>query len=127
MVNEGSIFDVLMRWRLLMGHWRLGTALLVSAILLFCSDAAPGFEGKFKLPCMISYNGKPSFVVMCTVTIRIKNGYIIELAETPNSKIFIIENDKFNTSKWYLNHEMAVKTSEEPNPCFRNDRVQVCL
>lgn len=110
-----------------MYHWRLGTAFLIFAILLFCSGAAPSFEGKFKLPCMISYNGQQSLVVECMVTINISDGHVVELAETPNGRSFIITNDKFDASKWYLDHETAVKTSDEPDPCYRNDRVKVCL
>jgi hypothetical protein len=49
------------------------------------------------------------------------------LAKTPNGKTFVIENDKFDASKWYLDHGAAVETSGEPLHCYRNDRVQVCL
>jgi hypothetical protein len=110
-----------------MSHQRLGTALPIFAVLLFCGDAARAFEAESKLPCLISYDGKPSIEVTCLVTIRISKGIVVETAQTPNGRIFIIANDKSDSNKWYLDHVTAMKTSGEPISCYRNDRVQICL
>jgi hypothetical protein len=110
-----------------MSHRRLGTALSIFAALIFYGDAAAGFEVEFKLPCFITYNEKPSIVVTCLVTIITSKDLVVETVKTPNGKMFIIANDKTDPNKWYLDHATAVKTSDEPLPCYRNDRVQICL
>ena len=30
--------------------------------------------------------------------------FALDIVETPNGKAFILENDKADTNKWYLNH-----------------------
>jgi hypothetical protein len=110
-----------------MGPCRLGAALLILVAILRCGNAALGFEGDLKLPCMISYNGKSPFIVTCTVIISVSKSYLTEIAKTPNGGMFIIENDKLDSGKWYLDHEPAVRTSGEPNPCYRNSHVQICI
>jgi hypothetical protein len=110
-----------------MCHWRLGTALFILGGLLCYGHPSSGFDGKFKLPCMIFYNEKPAFVVTCEVRINVTERHFLELARTPNGRTFVIENGKVDASKWYLDHEAAVETSGEPLPCYRNARVQVCL
>jgi len=110
-----------------MRHWRLGTALFILGGLLCYGYPSSSFDGRFKLPCMIIYNGKPPFVVTCEVRINVIERHVLKLARTPNGRTFVIENDKVDASKWYLDHEAAVQTSGEPIACYRNDRVQVCL
>jgi hypothetical protein len=50
-----------------MTHRRLGTALPILVVLLFCSHIAAGFEGEFKVPCTIVYNGFPPTETNCMV------------------------------------------------------------
>jgi hypothetical protein len=110
-----------------MSHRRLGPASIIFTILLFYSGVATAFEAEFRLPCMIDYRGKPEIVVTCLVRIHISKEIAVETVKTPNGGTFIIENDKSDTNKWYLDHATAVKTSDEPISCYRNDRVQICF
>jgi hypothetical protein len=110
-----------------MTHHRFATALPILVVLLFCGHTASGFEGEFKVPCTIAYNGFPPIETNCMVRSRIIQELTLDIVETPNGKAFILENDKADTSKWYLNHQVAVKTSDEPEPCYRNNEVQICF
>src|SRR5262245_52514188 len=106
---------------------RFGIALIVLGALIFPVNSTFGFEGSFKLPCMVSYDNKVPFVVSCAVTIHIKEGHVVEMVKTPNGKFFIIENGAVDSSKWYLNHKAAIITASEPKPCYSNAEVKVCL
>jgi hypothetical protein len=110
-----------------MTHRRLDTALPMLVVLLFCGHMAAGFEGEFKVPCTIAYNGFPPIETNCIIRSSIIQEFALHRVETPNGKAFILENDKADTSKWYLNHQVAVKTSDEPEPCYRNNEVQICF
>src|SRR5215469_14251189 len=110
-----------------MCYRRLGKALIVFGVLIFPVNFTLGFEGVFKLPCLISYHNKVPFIVNCTVTININTEHVVEMARTPNGKAFIIENDKLDTGKWYLNHEVAIMTLYQPETCYRNAEVKLCL
>ena len=50
---------------------------------------------------------------------------MLRIVKTPDGKIFRIEND--NTGKWLLNRKRAIKTSDEPHPCYRNPEVEICF
>jgi hypothetical protein len=74
-----------------------------------------------------TYNGFPPIETNCMVRSSILQEFAIDIVETPNGKAFILENDKADTNKWYLNHQVAVKISNEPEPCYRNNEVQICF
>jgi hypothetical protein len=61
------------------------------------------------------------------VTISIAKTHVVEVARTPNGKAFRIENDRLDPNKWYLDHEEAILTSKEPEPCYKNAEVEICL
>jgi hypothetical protein len=122
-----AIFEDGQRGRPSMRPCRLSTAVLIITAFFCYGRAATGFEGNFKLPCLIYYNKKLPVAVTCAVMVTLEKGHIIELAKTPNGKTFVIENDKSDSDKWYLDHEPAVETSGEPASCYRNSQVRVCL
>jgi hypothetical protein len=47
--------------------------------------------------------------------------------QTPNGKTFILEKGRFDNGEWYLDHEISVKISDEPNPCYQNKRLKLCF
>lgn len=105
----------------------LNTALPVIIALLCYTNAALAFDAIFKLPCSISYNGKPPITTDCTASIRMSQEVVVATIKTPNGKTFNIENNISDIDEWYLNHERAEKVSEEPNTCYQNQQVKICF
>ena len=103
------------------------TALPITIVSLFYTHAASAFEATFELPCMISYNGQPPISTRCITSVSISQGVTVEKVKTPNGRMFIIKNNQSDIDEWYLNSERAVKTSDEPNTCYKNQQVEVCL
>lgn len=89
--------------------------------------AAAGSQSLFKLPCTISYDGGASIATHCLVKNSASQGSVIERVQTPNGKIFILENDRVDHEKWYLDHKVAVKVSDEPDPCYQNEKLTLCF
>ena len=102
-------------------------AFIAALAITLVSDTALAFEATFKLPCMIVYAGKLPISTLCIASISMSNGMTIEKVKTPNDRTFIIENDKPGMGAWYLDHERAVKVSDEPNTCYQNQQVKICL
>ena len=109
-----------------MRYQRLGTTLIGFVALISWPTPAPSFEGSFRVPCEISYRGEAPFVVICAVKVTTTRGHVVEIARTPNGRAFVVKNDG-GSEEWLLDHEKAVLTSEEPNPCYKNAEVQVCF
>lgn len=103
------------------------TALSITMVSLFCTNDAFAFEATFKLPCTISYHSKPEIATFCIVNISVSQGVMVERVKTPNGRAFIIANDNTQVDEWYLNHERAVKVSDEPSACYQNQQVKICL
>jgi hypothetical protein len=62
------------------------TALSITIILLFNINAATAFKGTFKVPCMISYNGRPPITMLCISSISVSQGTV-----TKKSRLRMIE------------------------------------
>jgi hypothetical protein len=103
-------------------------ALAIPLVLyLSCTTAEAGSQSLFRLPCTISYDGRASIATNCMLTSSMSQGSMVQRVQTPNGKTFILENDPSDNGKWYLDHEPAVKISEEPNPCYQNQQVKLCF
>jgi hypothetical protein len=50
---------------------------------------------------------------------------MLRIVKTPDEKTFRIENN--NTGQWLLNRKRAIKTSDEPHPCYQNPQVEICF
>jgi hypothetical protein len=85
------------------------------------------FERTYKTPCEIFYQRDKPFVVTCTVKVRLNGKHAVLFVRTPNHKTFIIENGAADQNEWFLDHKVAALKSEEPDPCFQNEKVKVCF
>ena len=93
--------------------------------LLVHATAVLAFQATYRLPCMISYDGRMPITTTCLVNIGVTGDRWLETVKTENGRAFVIE--KTNTTQWYLDHERAVKVSDEPNTCYQSLQVRVCL
>ena len=102
-------------------------ALLIATVSLFYANAASAFKSTFKLPCMLSYNGEPPISTHCVMSIDASQRAVVEIVSTANGRRFIIESHKADIDEWYLDHERAVKVSDEPITCYENREVKLCF
>ena len=103
------------------------TGLEITLFFLIYVTVASASDFAYKLPCIISYDGKPPITTNCIATIGISQGVVVETVKTPNGRTFITENDPSNLDEWYLDHDRAVKVSSEPITCYQNKQVKICL
>ena len=101
-------------------------ALPLAMVSLFYANEAPAFKSTFKLPCMIFYTGKSPIATNCLADISDSQGVIVETVKTQNGHEFLIEKDNSSTQRWYLNRQPAM-ISDEPNTCYQNQEVKLCL
>jgi len=106
---------------------RLITASVIITGSLVYMYAASAFDAMYKLPCSISYDGKPIITTNCMMSMRISKEVMVATIKTPNGRTFIIENDIADVNGWYLNHKRAEKVSDEPNTCYQNTQVKICF
>ena len=104
----------------------LSAASAILVLLLVHTHTASG-QSLFKVPCAISYNESLPIETSCLVRSSMAHGIMVEMAQRPNGKTFVLENLKSDTGEWYLDHRKAVKVSGEPYPCYRNEIVQICF
>ncbi len=102
-------------------------ALLIATVSLLYPNAASAFKSTFKLPCMLSYNGKPPISTHCVASIDVSQRAVVEIVSTANGRRFIIENHKADIDEWYLDHERAVRISDEPITCYENREIKLCF
>lgn len=93
--------------------------------LTVCATASSAFHAIYDLPCMISYDGQIPITTTCLVNVEASNDVYYETIRTRNGKSFVIQ--KTDLAKWYLDHEQAIKVSDEPNTCYQNRQVKICL
>lgn len=102
-------------------------ALLITTVSLLYPNPASAFKSTFKLPCMLSYNGKPPISTHCVASIDASQRAVVDIVSTSNGRRFIIENHKADIDEWYLDHERAVRISDEPITCYENREVKLCF
>jgi hypothetical protein len=93
-------------------------------ILELWSGNVQAYEALLNIPCTISYHRGLPIHMDCLVRSSMSQG-MLRIVKTPDGKTFRIEND--NTGKWLLNRKRAIKTSDEPHPCYRNPEVEICF
>ena len=109
-------------------HRSSSTALAISLVVYWsCMAAVAGSQSLFRVPCTISYDGGELIATNCMVTSRLSQGFLVQKVQTPNGKTFILEKGRFDNGEWYLDHEISVKISDEPNPCYQNKRLKLCF
>lgn len=94
------------------------------AFLVHATDASTS-EFIYRLPCMIVYDGQPPITTSCLANISVSVNKWVEIIRTNNGRSFIIE--KTGPGQWHLDHEQAVRVSDEPTTCFQSRYVRVCL
>lgn len=110
-----------------MFNLRVMPALVITVACLLNAHVAPAFEATYKLPCIISYNGRPPISTNCLATIRMSRGVVAETVQTLNGRMFIIGNNKSDMDVWHLDHKQAVKMSDEFITCYQNQEVKICF
>lgn len=100
--------------------------MLSLSIVTVSSRAAPAFEATYRLPCIILYHDKAPITTNCLANITTSGRSWVEIVKTGNGKSFSIEEDD-GTGHFYLDHEPCDKVSDEPNPCYQNWKVKLCL
>jgi hypothetical protein len=107
---------------------RYGPLLIVVVAPIFWVAPTLAFEGTYKAPCEIFYRGVKPFVVTCTVRVGLNKKHVVMSAQTPNGKAFVIENGGPDENEWFLDHKVAeVLRTNDPDPCFQNEKVRVCF
>lgn len=102
-------------------------ALLITMVSLAYPNVVCAFKSTFKLPCMLSYNGKPPISTHCVASIDASQRTVVEMSSTANGRRFVIENHKADVDEWYLDYERAVRISDEPITCYANREVKLCF
>ena len=100
-------------------------AAAIAMISICYVHAAPASKSTFRLPCMIVYDEQTPISTNCLITVELSGDVMIEKVTTGNGRSFKIE--KRNSAQWYLNHQTAIKISDEPNTCYQNRQVKVCF
>ena len=98
---------------------------LSATIFIAGGEAALAFQAIYQLPCAIFYPNEAPIVVTCVASIKASGKSWIEFVQTKNGRSFIIEKD--GSAQWYLNHKPSQKVSDEPNTCYQNREVKLCL
>jgi hypothetical protein len=98
----------------------LGATFIVAA-----GSATLAFQSAYRLPCMIFYRGAAPITTNCVVNITATGNSWIETVKTENGRKFIIHKD--GAERWYLDHELSDKVSDEPNTCYQNRELKLCF
>jgi hypothetical protein len=107
---------------------RTVTMAIVTLIILSThATAALADRATYRLPCTISYKGKPPVTTDCLVDIDSSRGRVLETIRTRNGKVFVIQHDNSEGEVWYIDHTPATMISEEPSTCYQNVEVTLCL
>jgi hypothetical protein len=99
--------------------------LALSVTIIITTSRALAFQATYRLPCMIFYPGKPPISTNCVANIKESASAWVNIVKTSNGKSFIIEKD--SAAHFYLDHEPCDMVSDEPNPCYQNREVKLCL
>jgi hypothetical protein len=102
------------------------TPILALIILSVHATAALADRATYRLPCTISYKGKPPITTNCLVDIENSQGRVLEIIKTRNGKAFVIQHDNSTVEQWYIDHTPATRISDEPSTCYQNKEVTLC-
>jgi hypothetical protein len=102
------------------------TVILTLVILSMHATAALADRATYRLPCTISYKGKPPITTDCLVNIETSQGRVLEIIKTRNGKAFVIQHDNSTGEEWYIDHTPATRISDEPSTCYQNEEVTLC-
>jgi hypothetical protein len=102
------------------------TAILILIILSVHATVVSADRATYRLPCTISYKGKPTLATNCLVDIKSSGGTVLETIRTRNGKAFIIQHDNSMAEEWYIDHAPATRISDEPSTCYQNEEVTLC-
>ncbi len=69
------------------------TAILPLIILTMHATVALADRATYRLPCTISYKGKPPIATNCLVDIESSRRRVLETIRTRNGKAFVIQHD----------------------------------
>jgi hypothetical protein len=98
---------------------------LSTTILMTNTRATLAFQATYRLPCMIFYSSEVPIATNCLANIKTSGNSWVETVTTQNGKSFIIQRN--GAAQWYLNHETSDRVSDEPNTCYQNRKVKLCL
>ena len=102
------------------------TAVLILIILSVHATLAPADRVTYRLPCTISYKGKPTLATNCLIEIESSRGRVLETMRTKNGKAFVVQHDTLKGEQWYIDHAPATRISDEPSTCYQNVEVTLC-